>query len=106
MRTVGAPRRFSTTGTSFRTSVQNQSRNTGAFRFAKEIESELRSAAPGGGCALRTSATVFREEIRGGKKKGKSDTLVELGVSVSVCQACAWKKPAAYTRTHMPPLPP
>lgn len=74
MRTVGAPRRFSTRNISpalllFRTSVQNQQRNIGAFRLAKETESELQAAAPGGGSALRASATVFREEIRKKRKE-------------------------------------
>lgn len=67
-----------------------------------KIESELRSVAPGGGSALRASATVFREEIR--KKKGKSDTLVVLGVSVCQSVKCVrGEKPAA--RTHTPSLP-
>lgn len=34
-----------------------------------KIESQLRSAAPGGGSALRASATVFREEIRKKRKE-------------------------------------
>lgn len=70
------------------------------YVLQKKFVSELRAAAPGGGSALR-EPPLRSFGRKSGKKKGKSDTLVELGVSVCQSVKCVrGEKPAARTHTH------
>lgn len=118
MRTVAAARRFSRKKKRFH---QHFFFFFLVPLFKTKVETPARSAlqkelSPSGARRLQMAAPLSEPPLRSfgrksGKKnqKGKSDTLVELGVSVcqSVKCVCVEEKPAARARTHArtPSLP-